>query len=257
MRATAASRLVGLFAVALLLTMAHVDPGRTREPVLATVVPIDLPDGQAGEMRLFHGDGVYVADPVRLIVLDAVGHLVGYSHETFPISIICSAERKCVGYDHRNGVILEFDQAAKYLGPVITDGLSAGLWFGSRNTYVNIRIRAPTTSEFAAANLQIAKDNYTDMALDVIAGAFMGFLVLLLVRFGVRGGLGIILKSVIWIVVLGLEYVLLLTSFLPVFGGFISIFLWLMSLGLGALCVLSIWLALRFFRRTHPQSADA
>jgi hypothetical protein len=74
-------------------------------------------------MRLFHGDGVYVADPVRLIVLDATGHLVGYSHETFPISIICAAERKCVGYDHRNGIILEFDQATKSVGPVIKEAV--------------------------------------------------------------------------------------------------------------------------------------
>ena len=246
-RAMAAARLIGLFAIALLLSIAHVDPGRARELTLAAVVPIDLPDGQVGAIRLFHGDGVYVADPVRLIVLDAAGHLVGYSHETFPISIICSVERKCVGYDHRNGVILEFDQATKYLGPVITDGLNAGLWFGPRNTFVNMRIREPTSSEFAAANIQVVKDNYYVVALIFTVGIFMGVLALVLIRYGVRGGLGLVVKVVIWIVLLGLEFALLVFSFGPVFLGTIGLFLWLTLLCLGALCVAGAWLALRLF----------
>jgi hypothetical protein len=256
-RAIAAAKLIGLFAIALLLTVARIDPGLAREPTLATIVPIDLPDGQVGELRLFHGDGVYVADPVRLIVLDAAGHLVGYSHETFPISIICSAARKCVGYDHRNGVVLEFARTGNYLGPVISDGINAGLWFGPRNTFVNMHFRAPTTSEFAAANLQVVKDNYTDIALIFISGILMGALALALHRFGIRGGLGIAVRIVISIVALGLEFVLLILSFWPVFLGGISVFLWLMSLVLGLLCVVGAWLTLRFTRRKHRQAATA
>ena len=256
MRALAAAKLIGLYATALFLTMAHVDPCRAREPVLATIVPIDLPDGQVGEMRLFHGDGVYVADPVRLIVLDAGGHLVGYSHESFPISIICSAERKCVGYDHANGAILEFVQVKKYVGPVITDGPSAGLWFGPRDVTANMRMRAPTWSEFAAANAQMAKASYTDIVFVVVAGVFMGIMALTLKRFGPHR-LGLFIQVAIWIAVLGLEFALLVLSAWPANIGAISNFLWSTSLCFGALCVVGAWLALRLFRHTHRQSANA
>ena len=256
-RAIAAAKLIGPFAIALLLTLAHVDPSRAREPALAAIVPIDLPDGQVGHMRLFHGDGVYVADPVRLIVLDAAGHLVGYSHESFPISIICSAERKCVGYDHADGVIFEFHPTEQYLGPVITDGLSAGLWFGPRDVTANMRMRAPTWSEFAAANLQMAKGSYTDIIFVVIAGIVMGILGLALRRYGVRGGSGFFVRFMTWIAVLDLEFAMLVLSAWPAYIGAISNFLWLTSLCLGALCVFGVWLALRLLNRSRRQPANA
>ena len=66
-----------------------------------------------------------------------------------------------------------------------------------------------------------------------------------------------ITKIMIWIVVLALQYVLLVASFLPAYAGYISIFLWLASLALGLLCVGAVWLALRFIRRAHPQPASA
>ena len=246
-----------ILAITMLLAITHADSSFSREPSLAAVVPIDLPDGQTGEMRLFHGNGVYVEDPVRLIVLDATGHLVGYSPESFPISIICSTERKCVGYAHRQGVVLEFDPTTKYLGPVITDGPGAGLWFGSRNTILNIRVRAPTSSEFAAANWEIVKDNSTEIALIFVAGVFMLALVLALIRFGVRASFGVFVQFIIWIVVLGSEFILLALSFWPVFLGDISIFLWMLPLGFGAIFVVIVWLMFRLLRRRPPHPAAA
>ena len=257
MRVIAAAKLISLFAIALLFTITYVGPGRARQPVLADSVPIDLPGGQVGQMRLFHGDGVYVADPVRLIVLDATGQLAGYSYESFPISVICLAERKCVGYDHREGVILEFDAITKFPGPVITDGLSAGLWFGPHNAFVNFRTRAPTLSEFASANMQMAKSNYTDIISVVIAGALMGILGLALKRFGIRSGMRFFVQFMIWIIVLGLEFAALVVSFWPAYLGAISNFLWLMSLCFGALCVVGVCLAFRNFRRMRRQPASA
>jgi hypothetical protein len=248
--------LLWAIAIALPLTMAHVDPSFSRAPILAGVIPVDLPDGQVGEMRLFHGDGVIVADPVRLIVLDATGHLVGYSHESFPVSIICSEARKCVGYDHPNGVILEFVPTTKFLGPVISDELFAGLWFGPRNSTMNIRTRAPTWPEFAAANLQMAEGSQTDLVFIVVAGACMALLALVLKAFAVGRGLGFFVQLVLWIVALGLELALLLFSFWPVYIGAMGEFVWLISLCSGALCIVVLWLAFRFFRRSHRQPAQ-
>ncbi len=249
--------LLRAFAIALPLTMAHIDPSFARAPILAGITPVDLPDGQVGEMRLFHGDGVIVADPVRLIVLDATGHLVGFSHESFPVSIICSEARKCVGYDHPNGVILEFVPTTKVLGPVISDELFAGLWFGPRNATMNIRTRAPTWSEFAAANLQIAEGHETDIAFIAAVGACMALLALVLRRFAVGRGLGFFVQLMLWIVALGLEFVLLIFSFWPVYIGAMGQIVWLMSLGSGVLSMGGVWLAFRYFRHLRRQPAQA
>jgi hypothetical protein len=244
------------FSLALPLTMAHVDPSFARAPILANVIPVDLPDGQVGEMRLFHGDGVIVADPVRLIVLDATGHLVGYSHESFPVSIICSEARKCVGYDHPNGVILEFVPTTNVLGPAISDELFAGLWFGPRNTTMNMRTRAPTWSEFAAANLQMAEGSRTELVFIAVAGACMALLALMLRAFAVGRGLGFCVQLVLWIVALGLEFVLLIFSFWPVHIGAMGEFVWLLSLCSGALCIVGVWLTFRYFRHMRRQPAQ-
>src|SRR5207247_973130 len=108
---------------------------------------------------LLHGDGILFADPVRLIVLDAAGRSIAYSHESVPMAIYCPVALHCVGYDHGKGWIMEFVPTQTYVGPVVTDGESAwSILNEPRNDDVNIRTRQPSMLESATANFAIARD---------------------------------------------------------------------------------------------------
>jgi hypothetical protein len=248
-----------ILATAFLLVIAHVDPSFAHPPYFTQVEKIVLSDGQIGEMRLLHGDGILMPDPVRLIVLDSAGRLIGYSREDFgPHSIICSAVKRCAGYNHGEGLILEFNATEPFAGPVVADGLSADLWNKPRNVSVNIRTRPPAISEYVAANFQLAKFYYFLVVPIAVVGALMGLLGWLLWGIGTGGDVGIITKFMLWIVMLGAEFFLLAISiFHVIFSGRVSGIVWFMSLCFGAFSVFAIRQIVRCLKRSRRQSAQA
>lgn len=78
-------------------------------PYFTKAQPILLPDGQRGEMRIVAGDGIFVADPVRIVILDAESRLIARSPQTQWLSLVCDAPLRCHGYDHLSGEVIEPD----------------------------------------------------------------------------------------------------------------------------------------------------
>lgn len=60
---------------------------------------IALPDGTLGEMRLLHGDGIFVADPVQAVIVDAEGRTVARTLESGAFIIVCPEHRRCHAVD--------------------------------------------------------------------------------------------------------------------------------------------------------------
>lgn len=60
-------------------------------------------------MRIIAGDGIFVADPLRIIILDAESRLIAEGPKTWSLSIVCDTPLRCHGYDHSSGEVIEPD----------------------------------------------------------------------------------------------------------------------------------------------------
>jgi len=106
-------------------------PALAHSPYFTQAEPIVLPDGRPGEMRLLHGDGIFFADPVRIVVLDRDKRLLARSEQHVPLSLICDRNRSsCWGYDHWSHQVLLLDAASFRTGGQVVPGAKErdGLW---------------------------------------------------------------------------------------------------------------------------------
>lgn len=59
-------------------------------------------------MRLLHGDGIFVSDPVRIVLFNAEGRVLARSDRTRSLDLICDDRRQtCKGYDRDTLEILK------------------------------------------------------------------------------------------------------------------------------------------------------
>lgn len=78
-------------------------------PYFTKVARIVLPDGQPGEMRLLNGDGIFLVDPTRIVLLDQENRLLARSSESVDISLICDRDGgSCWRYAHVAMLVLYF-----------------------------------------------------------------------------------------------------------------------------------------------------
>lgn len=88
--------LIMLLAVA---AMPAVENAQAHSPYFTKTEKIGLPDGTTGDIRLLHGDGIVMSNPVRAVILDAQGRAVARSHQTHAMAIRCDGSRQCKAYD--------------------------------------------------------------------------------------------------------------------------------------------------------------
>lgn len=86
------------------------NPARAHSPYYTEVA--DLPGGAAGpvSLKLWHGDGIFFADPVRAVVVDAQGVLLAASPVSTSLQIGCGSawlERRCLAYDSLTRIVYE------------------------------------------------------------------------------------------------------------------------------------------------------
>ncbi|WP_060768626.1 hypothetical protein [Methylobacterium sp. AMS5] len=93
----------------LLSWLAATGPASAHRPYFTEAQAILLPDGQRGEMRIIAGDGIFVADPVRIVILDAESRLIARGPQTRWLSLVCDAPLRCHGYDHLSGEVIAPD----------------------------------------------------------------------------------------------------------------------------------------------------
>lgn len=242
--------LVRLFVFAAILAFAGV-PAWAHSPYFTQIEKIDLPDGTEGELRLLHGDGILVGDPVRIIAIDSQERLLARSEHGAVAHILCGQAGRCNAYiDDR---ILELAPGAEP-GPVIAKALRE---YGSDERYAleastqsfGFSARAPSFKESITVSLGVAK-RFPLLTLFHFA---LGALLILSIAGLVVGPLKH--AGRMWIV-LGILMALIVVALLAVMSVLLMLIvtfpdlLWLGSIGLGAMFGLIL---LRIaWRKPHP-----
>lgn len=106
--------------IAVLLTSTA--PVAAHRPYFTQIEKVELPDGTIGEIRLLHGDGIIMSDPVRAIVVGADERLRARSAQTGAMILLCSREHKCRAIDLHKDLAFEIDPATFRLGSEIPIG---------------------------------------------------------------------------------------------------------------------------------------
>ena len=94
-------------------------PVRAHAPFISQTVKIVLPDGQTGEMRLLHGDGIFSPNPIRVLIVGANGRLLARSHQSQTMVLSCSRDGSCRALDVQRQWVLEIDPKEFREGPVV------------------------------------------------------------------------------------------------------------------------------------------
>jgi hypothetical protein len=245
---------------ALLLT---VSPASAHRPHFTQVERILLPDGEAGELRLLHGDGIFFADPIRVLALDAQGRLIARSHRSTSMALSCEPDGRCLALDLANDKLLELDPSSFRVGPFVP-GLKGedrdALWkledgdenWGFRVSEANLLARVE-------GNLALARRNPHDVAVYIALGAMTAVLLLsgpgkarLTSIFGVALWLAFALRLAV------AAFLILLSIWWAYLGGQTTE-LWLGSFGFSAGLVLIVAIIVRTGqrRRRGDNPADA
>lgn len=234
-------------------------PALAHRPYITRSEPIILPDGRAGEMRMLHGDGIFLADPMRLIVVDEGGRLVARSQRSVPMSMRCR-DRTCTGYDHSLDQVLELDASTfRSDGPVV-DATGGDLWeIEDGDSHWGFKARSAGFSDQAAAELALARSVAGPLlTLCLIGAAAMAFLRLIRTPF-VGSTKSIWEKGVQIVAALGgvaVAFVLLVFAlYLAALIG-LSVVTWLAGLGGGAAAFqLALMLGRKITKRFRPSRA--
>jgi hypothetical protein len=226
--------LVRSFALAVMLAFAGV-PAWAHSPYFTQIERIDLPDGTQGELRLLHGDGIFLADPVRVIAVDSQERLIARSEHGAIAHILCKPPGRCVAY--LDGRVLEVSPDIEP-GPVVSKALSD---YGSDERSPLEGSKQPSgfitrpgkLTEHVAANLSIGEKTWPFLLIHALLAAvaslaIVGF-VILPYRSGRRalliaGSIGTLLVIPL-LAAVSLYFALLVT---------ITDILWLGSLAIGA-----------------------
>jgi hypothetical protein len=71
------------------------ETAQAHSPYFTRTEKLALPDGTTGQIRLLHGDGVILADPVRAMILDAQGRPLARSSWSFSMLLDCDGDHRC------------------------------------------------------------------------------------------------------------------------------------------------------------------
>lgn len=143
--------------VSCLLTFAP--SAEAHRPYFTRSEPVILPNGQTGEMRIIARDGIFAADPTRLLVLDSTGRLLARSKPYDFVDLVCPAAMLCYGYDLSSGNILEPDPATflanGILIPALDQPRADSMWdVGEDDEAFGLRDRPATRWEQIRAEWQ-------------------------------------------------------------------------------------------------------
>lgn len=235
----------------LAFALAACRPSHAHRPYFTQVEPVVLPDGQPGEMRLLRGDGIFLADPARILVLDQEGRLLARSHQSTAMFLLCDHDRRsCSGYDGSS--VLTLDPASFRSGAVVP-GLSrderSGLWkFEDGAESWGFTVGWASIAQVAEGEAMMAHQRPRTLAFLATLGIAAALLVAGMGRplDGHRPpsalrAIGVLLRLA------GLAVVLLVALYLAALTG-LTLILWLASFGSGAALML---LARRLLKRNR------
>jgi hypothetical protein len=95
------------------------EASQAHSPYFTKFEKIALPDGTTGEIRLLHGDGVILSDPVRVMILDAQGRPLARSPWAFAMLLDCDRGHRCRAFNFDRLLIHQPNPAAFRAEPAL------------------------------------------------------------------------------------------------------------------------------------------
>jgi len=206
-------------------------PAAAHSPYFSRAVEVTLPNGQRGEMRLIHGDGIFFADPVRILVLNSEGRLLARSHRSVPISLICD-DGHCRGYDHARMAVLDLDPTSfRHDGPLVpsvSQHNRGKLWELEDGAAWGFAVRSARPNEVLHGEWAHLSEHPGSVGILLILGLLMGGLAFVNPRRPSRVGAWGMALRVVWpmLRVLGFMLVAVVSGYWMALVG-ISPLLWL------------------------------
>jgi hypothetical protein len=168
---------------ALLLSLAIIATGSSsasaHRPYYSQIEKIRLANGEIGEVRLLHGDGILFTDPVRPLIVDAKGQLVARGPRSHSIVISCSDDHRCLIVDLWSERVYDLEPGSFRDGPVqpaIQNGDRTDDWDleGGDESW-GFTMRGASARELLVANLMQARQSIFGLAITAVlagVGAF-------------------------------------------------------------------------------------
>lgn len=247
-------RTLSLLGIVALVWFGLHTPASAHAPFVSQARKLVLPDGQTGEIRLLHGDGILSPDPIRVLVVDANGRLLARSYRSQTMVLSCSRDNICRAFDVMRRQVLEIDAAAFREGPAVPHS-GDELWKiedGDENW--GFRTRPASLTERVEGELILAKELTLLLVPLLAAGSLIAISGLVVFRrrpkFNVMDAIKIL--TALTLFVLAGFISLLSIIVLPVTGLIV-----LGSIGTGMAFVLAVWYLLRKMRIKPPLPSPA
>ena len=150
------------------------DPAAAHRPYFTQAERIVLPNGDVGEVRLLHGDGILGSDPARALVLDAQGRLVARSPKSVSLVLSCGSNRQCLVIDLEHDKVFEPEQSSFRQGirvPGLSDEERNELWdLEDGEESWGFTIRDTRGGERFAGNVAMAREVPLSLAILAVLG---------------------------------------------------------------------------------------
>lgn len=226
---------------AFILTMIGIsfsNPVLAHSPYFTQTEQIVLPDGSPGEMRLLHGDGIFFADPVRVVVLDQNKRLLARSSKSRSMQLICRPQTlSCKGYDANRFTVLVLEPATFRSDPAIVPGSGGdddpiwGLESGDESWGFSSQLASPNE---IFHGLYVEATRYTHVALFIFAaGLISGMIFISALKMRKKHYNSKIAFFILFILCLFISLIILFISLTIVFIGDMSVSLTLCGTILG------------------------
>jgi hypothetical protein len=247
---------VPIFCSFLRLLVFYASPSKAHRPYFTAVQQIELPDGTLGEIRILHGDGIIVSDPMRSIVAGIDGRLLARTPHTQAMVILCSREHRCRAFDLRRNLVFETEPATFRAGPIVPIRDDEREYLGEierGDQSWGFRPRPASLFEIVEANFAYAPSRAFNLALT----AFRGVASLIIFAGLHRPRSTKRLNRLLWTggVMLRLTFaaiaIVIGFFFAGLFGS--TNLLWLASTAAGAVAVLSLVRLSQTYRAAHRQ----
>jgi hypothetical protein len=170
------------------LALAH-SPALAHRPYYSQIERVRLADGEVGEVRLIHGDGIVFTDPVRPLIINSKGQLVARGPKTRSIVLSCNTDHSCFIIDLWSDHVYEPEMSSFRHGPVqpaVQSGDRTDDWdLEDGDESWGFAMREASTRELLRANLILAQQSLFGLAV-IVAFAGLGAITLVPYRLNIQ-----------------------------------------------------------------------
>lgn len=173
---------LGILFLSLMITAAWNSPSLAHRPYYSQTERIRLANGEIGEVRLLHGDGIVFTDPVRPLIVSAEGQLVARGPKAHSIVISCTEDHRCLIVDLWKERVYDLEPDSFRQGPVqsaVKDGEVTNDWdLEEGDESWGFSMREANARELLMANLVLARQSIFGLAVIAALSSVGAFAIL-------------------------------------------------------------------------------